>query len=946
MTTIATASIELSAQALMQATPPGQAQARWQDWWRAGAAAVRRHLTQGQWDVRAAVIVVPQLPHVALVRSAWMQEAGASVGAWLPRMGTVASLAEEFGGAARASAPPAAEGAGIAFDRGVDGLSAHVRLLAQPWARQWMQRDAAGFAAGVARLVDAAYEAARIAHAMPPENRLLWLDEAQAVLLATNGPGLRERMLMLTALQWLAQSPAPASDVLFERMACAPGGAAQPWVLWGLMPQDPWRRALQAQAERCGLPCLCIEPPASGVLKVDASVAISEDMEDESQAAAARILSCVAIAQGGAPVALIAQDRMLVRRVRALLEPSGVTVADETGWKLSTARAAAAVMAWLRAAQARASSDELLDALKSGWALPPQGEAGSAFAALSELEAHLRRSGCRRAWEAAWPQAAADGSAAQRLWQSTQDALAPLRWSGRLPLNQALMRLAEALKAVGAWAALADDAAGRQVLAALRVEGEASGEAGAAWAAACAALQVDAGGLQTWVDRVLEQVSFVPDSDARPDVVITPMAKAAMRPYAAVVWPAMDDARFAEAEPALAWLGDGLAGKLGLPTRAILQAQTWQLLGQVMQGQPVHVSWRRQDGGRPLGPSPWWERWLAVHGAARAADDARIWQPVLARPASWPEPRLPQQIVDGARPMLWSRRLNASAYEYLRSCPYRFFAHAVLGLREDKELEEGVDARDFGTWLHELLRRFHADADTAVLPSEASLAHLQALAEALRQEWGWNSIEATPDFLPYAAALQRLLPAYVDWWIGHREAGASVLALEAEVQGQTPALRELGIALKGQLDRIDHLQPTDGDEQRMVLDYKTTSADRLKARMKPRLEDTQLAFYAALLMLQPQGSAAAPGAPLRAAYLSLEDRRVELAEHDDVMDSAEALLEGVAHDMQRLARGHPMRALGEGEVCEFCAARGLCRKDDWPDGMQPLGWASARAEQS
>jgi ATP-dependent helicase/nuclease subunit B len=43
----------------------------------------------------------------------------------------------------------------------------------------------------------------------------------------------------------------------------------------------------------------------------------------------------------------------------------------------------------------------------------------------------------------------------------------------------------------------------------------------------------------------------------------------------------------------------------------------------------------------------------------------------------------------------------------------------------------------------------------------------------------------------------------------------------------------------------------------------------------------------------------------------------------------EHLREGLAHDMARVAAGQPMPALGEGRVCDFCAARGLCRKDFW-----------------
>jgi ATP-dependent helicase/nuclease subunit B len=41
------------------------------------------------------------------------------------------------------------------------------------------------------------------------------------------------------------------------------------------------------------------------------------------------------------------------------------------------------------------------------------------------------------------------------------------------------------------------------------------------------------------------------------------------------------------------------------------------------------------------------------------------------------------------------------------------------------------------------------------------------------------------------------------------------------------------------------------------------------------------------------------------------------------------VLQGIAVDVQRIHAGHAMPALGEGMACEYCAARGLCRKDMW-----------------
>ncbi len=109
----------------------------------------------------------------------------------------------------------------------------------------------------------------------------------------------------------------------------------------------------------------------------------------------------------------------------------------------------------------------------------------------------------------------------------------------------------------------------------------------------------------------------------------------------------------------------------------------------------------------------------------------------------------------------------------------------------------------------------------------------------------------------------------------------------------------------------------------IVIDYKTESRDKTKSRIKEPLEDTQLAFYAALM----------PAETLRAAYLSITDARVEpaalLLGQSQTVLARERLLQGLAHDMSRLASGAPMPALGEARVCEFCAARGLCRKDHW-----------------
>ena len=110
----------------------------------------------------------------------------------------------------------------------------------------------------------------------------------------------------------------------------------------------------------------------------------------------------------------------------------------------------------------------------------------------------------------------------------------------------------------------------------------------------------------------------------------------------------------------------------------------------------------------------------------------------------------------------------------------------------------------------------------------------------------------------------------------------------------------------------------------MLIDYKTGNRDKVKQRVAEPLEDTQLAFYAALLT--DEGS----DTPPRAIYLSLAEREAPKPfEHEDVALSAALLVDGLSADLDALRRGAGAPASGEGEVCRTCEMRGLCRRDHW-----------------
>jgi ATP-dependent helicase/nuclease subunit B len=90
--------------------------------------------------------------------------------------------------------------------------------------------------------------------------------------------------------------------------------------------------------------------------------------------------------------------------------------------------------------------------------------------------------------------------------------------------------------------------------------------------------------------------------------------------------------------------------------------------------------------------------------------------------------------------------------------------------------------------------------------------------------------------------------------------------------------------------------------------------------VKDPLEDTQIAFYAALL----------PHDTLQGAYVNVGERDgTKTYPQPDLVQARDALIEGILHDMRHIGLGAALPALGEGAACDFCHARGLCRKDFW-----------------
>lgn len=766
------------------------------------------------------------------------------------------------------------------------------------------------------RLVEAAHQLASSAAAIAPSQRLAW--EAQARAVVANGlatPTLKwESALARMALAWVAASNY-ASDVLFED-ALVKSSVDCLMVLEGLQ-RDPLVQALALhwgdQALMLPTPLL-VNPSQPSALTGDGLgdrsgtlfLHQARDAQDEAQRASACVLRH--IEAGRVPVALAATDRALTRRIRAMLATQNVAVRDENGWKLSTTRAAANIMASLDACAWNASSDSVLDWLKNASFVTP--------VQVQALEKELRRAGAT-AWQA-WVQTAmptgevaaqsTGQSASQAAMQATALHIESLRERLQTPrlLAKWLVAWRELLQASGQWTRLSTDLAGEKVLSSLYLNEGAALE----WTdLPQAQRRLSLAEFRAWVDVALEAASFVPPYPEQADnmqpaqVVILPMSQLLARPFAAAVLPGCDEVRLNPSPelPGL-WSAQERLG-LGLTTREEQELATRAAWHVALQTPVCDVLWRQtESSGEPLLPSALVQSLalsLGLEQPASTASEPRTVRHIKAEPTPRPLP------VGKELPI---SRLSSSAYDKLRRCPYQFFALQQLGLQEDDELEDELGKRDFGLWLHAVLSHFHEQLnETPAGDLPARTAMLMLASEQVSQ-----SMKLPADaFFPWAATWPRVRDGYLSWLAEHEATGAQY------EQSETWQEMPLGaLTLVGRIDRVDR----QADGTVLVLDYKTENTGVTRERLKNPLEDTQLAFYAALMEADT----------LRAAYVNVGEKDgSKTFEQEDIVESRDALISGILIDMKRIGEGAVLPALGEGTACDYCAARGLCRKDFW-----------------
>ena len=628
-------------------------------------------------------------------------------------------------------------------------------------------------------------------------------------------------------------------------------------------------------------------PDAASLATLSLSPAGS--FEEEAERGAQTVVDW--LCQGKNTIAIVAQDRIVARRIRALLLRAQVQVADETGWKLSTSRAGAALAAWFDVVTSRAESTALLDFLKSPFLLAGSGDKADQVMA---IEAALRRANVGGGWHAVVAVVPA-GAGRLHLQQLAGHAAG---FKGRRSIADWLALTRTTLDALGITAAYADDPAGMQLCLMLEAIG-----------ADCATLiqEFSFAEWRAYVGLQMESTAYMALREDR-RVVMLPLNGTHLRSFDAVLLVGADATHLPSASSETLFFANAVRHELGLATRDARQLQQLRDFTELLASNPLVVlSWQAHRNGEPNPVSNWVARLdLSLARNAQAAlpshDVALKNMQLIATPQTMPAP---------AAAELMPKKLSASGYASLTACPYQFFATRMLGLSGLDELSELPEKRDYGDWLHQILYLYHVGVRDQTMPLVARPAFLQAVTQQIFE----LELVRSGAALGYYDRWQKAMPAYLEW-ANAREAQGWQFVVGEEARQQTLRWDSGEILLHGRIDRVDC--NLSGEIE--VLDYKTSNLTALKKRIQGS-EDHQLPFYGLLSAVPPDG----------ACYVALDPNkdRIDAIDAPDYAAWQQRLRVQIGSAMAGIASGAGLRAVGVESVCQYCDVRGMCRKGAW-----------------
>lgn len=495
----------------------------------------------------------------------------------------------------------------------------------------------------------------------------------------------------------------------------------------------------------------------------------------------------------GRTAALVTPDRMLARRVSALLQRWGIQADDSAGRALAETPTGTLILAIVSAAAEELAPVPLLALLKHPlvggegderlrWlddvravdlALRGPRPAGG----LAGLDEHLQRT-------PAWPRLRA------RVVTVAELLTRPI---GLADLARQLAVAATSLAGEHPWRG----AEGRMA-AELLADLEAAGGASVITVTPEDALPI--------LHDLFDQQRVRPAYGGHPRISIWGLLEARLQQADLVVLGGLNEGVWPAAPAPDPWLAPRIRANLGLPSLDFRIGLSAHDFASALGAPQVLVTRARRNERSPTVASRFWLRLEAMTGGitrdtrlerlAAALDDAGP-----AEPAARPCPKPPAAL----RP----RRISVTSVDRLKADPFAFYAQAMLKLRTLDPIDAEHSAKWKGIAVHSVLEQWLKEDDCTpdrLLPRARALLAGASIHPMLRALWAPRLIEAI-----------KWIEEQVD---SDRSEGR--LPIAAEVTGE---IEIDGVIVHGKADRIDVF----ADGGLAIVDYKTGKAPALRA---------------------------------------------------------------------------------------------------------------------
>jgi ATP-dependent helicase/nuclease subunit B len=184
---------------------------------------------------------------------------------------------------------------------------------------------------------------------------------------------------------------------------------------------------------------------------------------------------------------------------------------------------------------------------------------------------------------------------------------------------------------------------------------------------------------------------------------------------------------------------------------------------------------------------------------------------------------------------------------------------------------------------------------------------------------------------------QKQIPSFVDWQLKRENEGWRYHDAEVSV-GFTLSITDPNgikqdIRIAGRADRFD-IHESDASAA-AVIDYKNQKIKKITQRAENILDDPQLLIYARGATENPV-EARIPGREVeQAEWVTLRadvkdaEKIVRVHPVEDMPAVMAEFSEQVVNDLNDLWARKPMKAFAPDSVCQYCEARGVCRKGMW-----------------